>query len=75
MKILVALSLLTLCTFTTQEAQGYLRPMVPRVARSHSASVGKRQPAHAQYAAASYQLTSVTGRERFTTVHIFLAKW
>src|SRR5438034_1290428 len=42
--------------------QGYLRPSGPLAARSHSASVGNRPPAHAQNAAASNQLTPTTGR-------------
>src|SRR5438093_5928650 len=41
--------------------QGYLRPSVPRAAFSHSASVGKRLPAHVQYARASSQDTYATG--------------
>ena len=40
---------------------GNRRPSSPRAAFSHSASVGNRLPAHAQYAAASCQLTCVTG--------------
>ena len=50
-------------------SQGYFRAVVPRAARSHSASVGNRQPvqrrfaaAQAQNAFASYQLTPTTGR-------------
>ena len=42
---------------------GYFRASVPRAARSHSASVGKRNPAQAQNAAASHQLTPTTGRD------------
>src|ERR1035437_5181162 len=41
---------------------GYLLLCGPLAARSHSASVGNRPPAQAQYAAASNQLTPVTGR-------------
>src|ERR1039458_1791586 len=41
---------------------GYSRPSSPLAAHSHSASPGNRTPAQAQYAAASYQLTPVTGR-------------
>src|ERR1035441_3704457 len=41
---------------------GYLLPLGPLAARSHSASVGNRPPAQEQYAAASNQLTPTTGR-------------
>ena len=44
--------------------QGYLLPRGPRAARSHSASVGSRPPAHAQYIDASCQVTRVTGKLR-----------
>ena len=40
---------------------GTSAPSVPRAARSHSASVGRRKPAQAQNAAASHQLTLTTG--------------
>ena len=39
----------------------FLPATPPRAALSHSASVGKRPPAHAQNASASYQLTSTAG--------------
>src|ERR1017187_9394635 len=41
---------------------GYPRHSDPRAACSHSPSVGNRPPTQAQYAAASYQHTQVTGR-------------
>src|SRR5262245_23229238 len=41
--------------------QGHVRPSSPRAARSHSASDGRRPPAHAQNAAASSHDTYVTG--------------
>ena len=40
---------------------GYFLPSVPRAAFSHSASVGKRLPSHAQYATAPYHEASTTG--------------
>ena len=55
---------------------GCLRPSIPRAARSHSASVGKRPPAHAQYAAASYQLTQPpAGWDAATALPTFPAPW
>jgi hypothetical protein len=41
--------------------QGYMNPSAPRQAFSHSASLGKRLPAQAQYSVASCQETPTTG--------------
>jgi hypothetical protein len=42
--------------------QGNFAPSLPRAAFSHSASVGSRPPAHAQYAFASALAIQVAGR-------------
>ena len=44
-----------------ESPHGYVRPLGPRAARSHSIPVGSRLPAQAAYAAASSQLTQTTG--------------
>src|SRR4051812_20527079 len=46
---------------------GKSRPSAPRAARSHSASVGRRRPAHAQYSRASAQVTFTTGWRETST--------